>query len=660
MPVSRFEITSKVLLENGKEYGDIGTYDHLQGTAYFEVDPLSESNERIVDIQLAPRNAVGKVEFSADFVLLTPSDPDKGNGTLFLDVVNRGNKTVLYGFNSANRPTDPTSPIESGNGFLMREGYTVMFCGWQADVPDIPGLIGLSVPEASVDGEHLSGRVMNQYQANVATSVFPLADRYHLKNPAADETELEAELMVQDQPNGIPELIERDKWALVRVEDSEIEPDVSHVHLQGGFELGRIYKLVYTAKGSRIVGLGFAAVRDICSFMKFASDEEGNPLSGYLDHAISYGVSQTGRFLRQYIYTGMNVDESARQSMDGIIAHVGGGMRGEFNLRFGQPSKDVCYIIPELFPFTDTEQKDTVTGKEGGLLDRMTSQGKVPKIMFTNSSAEYWRGDAALIHTNIEDNSDAPEHPNVRRYHFSGTQHGSGKYPLETVRESDSVRGNLPFNGINYTPILRGCLTNMNNWIKGENDPPASSHPRHEDGTAIETKDVIGKFSKIPGIRLPDRVLNPMRLDYGDEQHLGRTVKLPPEQGETYPAFVSDVDETLNEIAGIRLPDVSVPVATNTGWNTRHSLIGNEGLLIGITGGLAGWTVALPSTESEKERDHDPRPSLESLYHTKQDYMLKIKEAAQKLIEEGYILNEDFQGVMDICEQKYDDITSTE
>ena len=132
--------------------------------------------------------------------------------------------------------------------------------------------------------------------------------------------------------------------------------------------------MVYTAKGSRIVGLGFAAVRDICSFMKFASDEEGNPLSGYLDHAISYGVSQTGRFLRQYIYTGMNVDESARQSMDGIIAHVGGGMRGEFNLRFGQPSKDVCYIIPELFPFTDTEQKDTVTGKEGGLLDRMTSQ----------------------------------------------------------------------------------------------------------------------------------------------------------------------------------------------------------------------------------------------------------------------------------------------
>ena len=168
-----------------------------------------------MDIQLAPRNTDGKVEFSADFVMLTPSNSNKGNRTMFLDVVNRGNKTVLYGFNSADRPPDPTSPIESGNGFLMREGYTVMFCGWQADVPDIPGLIGLSVPEAYLDGEQLSGKVMNQYQANVDTSVFPLADRYHLKNSAVDESELEAQLMVQDQPNGTPEFIEREKWSLV-------------------------------------------------------------------------------------------------------------------------------------------------------------------------------------------------------------------------------------------------------------------------------------------------------------------------------------------------------------------------------------------------------------------------------------------------------------
>jgi len=658
MTVTRFVIENKVLLENGKEYGDTGTYDQIKGTVHFEVDPMSESNERIVDIELAPRNSDGKVEFSADFVMLTPSDSDKGNGTMFLDVVNRGNKTVLYGFNSADRPPDPSSPIESGNGFLMREGYTVMFCGWQADVPDIPGLIGFSVPEAYLNGEQLSGKVMNQYQANVDTSVFPLADRYHLKNSAANETELEAELMVQDQPNGTPQPIEREKWSLVRVEDSEIEPDASHVHLQGGFELGRIYKLVYTAKGSRLVGLGFAAVRDICSFFKYATEEDGNFLEGDIHHAISYGVSQTGRFLRQYIHTGMNLDESSRPAMDGIIAHVGGGMRGEFNLRFGQPSKDVCYIIPELFPFTDTKQKDGVTGKEGGLLDRMIDQENVPKIMFTNSSAEYWRGDAALIHTNIDDISDAPEHNNVRRYHFSGTQHGSGKYPLETVRDSDSVRGNLPFNGVNYTPILRGCLSNMNDWVKGKKEPPPSNHPRQDDGSAIETKNVIGKFSKVPGIRLPDRVLNPMRLDYGNEQHLGRTIKLPPDQGETYPAFVSDVDETLNEIAGIRLPDVSVPVTTNTGWNTRHRLIGNEGLLIGITGGLAGWTVPLPATDAEKEEKKDPRPSIESLYDSKDTYMRKVRESARKLIDERYILEEDFEGIVYVCEQKYDEYSA--
>ena len=657
MTVSRLEIASRVLLEKGKEYGAIGTYEEIKGIVYFEVDPFSESNERIVDLKLAPRNAAGKVEFSADFVMLTPSKPDNGNGTMFLDIVNRGNKTILTGFNSSDRQYDPSSPIESGNGFLMREGYTLMFCGWQADVPDIPGLIGLSVPEAYSNGNPLTGKVMNQYQANVETSVFPLADRYHLKNPANDETELQAELMVQDHPNGSPQIIERNKWSLVRVEDSEIEPDASHVSLKGGFELGRIYKLVYTAKGSRIVGLGFAAVRDICSFIKYASQDDGNFLEGKIDHAISYGNSQSGRFLRQYIHTGMNVDEASRQAMDGIIAHVGGGMRGEFNLRFGQPSKDVCYIIPELFPFTDTNQADPVSEKSGGLLDKMIEQNNIPKIMFTNSSAEYWRGDAALIHSNLHDNSDAKEHENVRRYHFSGTQHGSGKYPLETFRETDSIRGNLPFNAVNQTPILRGCLSNMNDWIKGKNTPPPSSHPRHDDGSAIETKNVIQKFSTIPGIRLPDSLLNPIRLDYGDEQHLGRTTKLPPEQGETYPAFVSDVDETLNEIAGIRLPDISVPVSTNTGWNTRHPSIGNDGLLIGITGGLAGWTVPLPATENEKAKTGDSRPSIESLYDSKVSYMIKVKNATQKLIDERYILEEDFQNILDIAEKKYDDFT---
>ena len=199
----------------------------------------------------------------------------------------------------------------------------------------------------------------------------------------------------------------------------------------------------------------------------------------------------------------------------------------------------------------------------------------------------------------------------------------------------------------------------MNDWLKGKKEPPPSNHPRQDDGSAIETKNVIGKFSKVPGIRLPDRVLNPMRLDYGNEQHLGRTIKLPPDQGETYPAFVSDVDETLNEIAGIRLPDVSVPVTTNTGWNTRHPLIGNEGLLIGITGGLAGWTVPLPATDAEKEEKKDPRPSIESLYDSKDTYMRKVRESARKLIDERYILEEDFEGIVDVCEQKYDEYSAS-
>tara|TARA_Y100000758_G_scaffold254400_1_gene191166 strand:- start:8 stop:1444 length:1437 start_codon:yes stop_codon:yes gene_type:complete len=476
-------------------------------------------------------------------------------------------------------------------------------------------------------------------------------------NPAQEIDD--ARLMVGDHPNGEFKEISREKWSIIRVEDEEVEPDPSHVYMKEGFEPGRIYQLVYTAKGSRLVGLGFAAVRDICSFIKYGPRSVGNPSAGEIDHAISFGSSQCGRFLRQYIHTGMNVDEDGRQGMDGIIAHVGGGMRGEFNLRFGQPSKDVCYIIPELFPFTDLPQTDPVTGNESGLLDLMIDQGQVPKVMFTNSSGEYWRGDAALIHTNLIGPGDALEHENVRRYHFAGTQHGQGSYPPEVTRESDGVRGHLPFNAVDYSPLLRACLNNLDDWIKGGKEAPKSQHPRQSDNTAVESQSLLLRFEQVADVRVPSRALYPMRLDYGDEQHLGRTVELPPERRDQYPAFVSDIDETLNEISGIRLPDVSVPVTTNTGWNPRHPSIGNEDLLIGITGGLAGWTLPLPNTESEKKSTGDPRPSIESLYGSKDNYISQVKQSARQLAEERYILGEDVEEILEQAELRYDDISNS-
>ena len=652
MAVERLDIDKRGLFERVKQYGDVGAYEMMEGTAHFAVDPLHSRNQAITDLKLAHRNADGRVAFSADFAMLRPVKPDLGNHCILFDVVNRGRKTVFSLFNGNGKGLDPTLPLDTGNDFLMRHGYTIVWCGWQADVPPDPLLTGLQVPEAiGPDGRPLSGRILCQFQTNEPTDTLLLSHQGHLPHPPADVNDSTAVLTVRDHPNEPTETIERGLWSFVRVED---EPEPHHIQLSSGFEPGRIYQLVYETRGSRIVGLGFAAVRDIVSFLKYVSATEGNPCAGDIEHAYAFGVSQSGRFLRQLIHLDLNVDEQERQALDGIISHVAGGMRGEFNLRFGQPSQDICYIVPEFFPFTDTEQTDPETGRTGALLARMQERGKMPKIMFTNTSAEYWRGDAALIHTDLERMADSPESESVRRYHFAGTQHGPGVLPLQHVRPADGVRGQLPFNGVDYTPLLRAALENLHSWVATGQPAPPSRHPSLNDGTAVESYTLAEKFAGLPGVTFPPHTVRAMRLDFGPEAHLGRTTTLPPVQGREYPALVSDVDEDRNEVAGIRLPDVSVPLATHTGWNLRHPDIGCPNLPIGITGGFAGWTLPFGATRADQEAEGDPRPSIEERYKSKEDYLRQVKEAAQVLAEEGYLLQEDLESVVERCGLSYD------
>jgi len=636
----------------GRSFGDVGPYQLLEGVVHFAIDPLHPCNAAITDIELAPRDATGKVGFSSHFAMLQPLYPERGNRRLLFDVVNRGRKIVMSFFNSAPRALDPTAPLDPGNGFLMRHGYTVVWCGWQADVPPTLGLMGLQAPEAlNPDGTPLVGQILCQFQADEGVSMFYLADRQHLPHPAVDMHDPDAILQVRDHPNAPARPISREAWSFVRIEG---EPDPHYICLSSGFEAGKVYQVVYTTRGSSIVGLGFAAVRDIVSFLKYASATAGNPCADTLDYAYAFGASQSGRFLRQLIHLDLNEDETERMALDGIMPHIAGGMRGEFNLRFGQPSKDVCYIIPELFPFTDTPQTDPVTGQTGSLLARMETRGKVPKIMFTNTSAEYWRGDAALIHTDLIHMSDAPESDAVRRYHFAGTQHGVGVFPPIIVRPTDGIRGQLPFNTVDYTPLLRAALTNLDRWVALGEPAPPSCHPRLTDGTAVPSQTLAAAFSKLPGVRFPPRTLQALRLDYGPETHLGQTLKLPATEGEAFPALVSTVDTDGNEIAGIRLPDLTIPLATHTGWNLRHQEVGNPDLVIGITGGLAGWTLPFPATRADREATGDPRLSIAERYPSRQDYVRQVRTAAQALVDRGYLLTEDLTGVEEGAARRYD------
>lgn len=654
MSVTSLDISKVTPFANGESFGKVGPYNLVEGIAHYAVDPEHPNNQAITDVELAPRDGDGRVRFSSHFIMLQPANPENGKHRVMFDVVNRGKVTALSGFNDS-AAYDPAIPLEPGNGWLMREGYTVVMSGWQADVPDVPGLVGLQAPEAlGPDGGPLVGKMLCQFQANEQTQLFLLSDRNHNPHPAADIEEAGATLTVRDHPNGPATDVDRGQWSFVRVEDEGVEPEPSHIYMPSGFDPGKVYQLVYTTSGSTIVGLGIAAMRDIISFLKHGTEEEGNPCAGDIEYAYAVGRSQSGRFLRQMIHAGLNIDEEDRMALDGIIPHVAGGMRGEFNLRFGQPSKDVCFIIPGLFPFTDTTQKDPVTGETASLLDRMREQGQVPKIMFTNTSAEYWRGDAALIHTNIETMADAQEDSEyVRSYHFTGTMHGSGPFPLEQAR-ADGIIGQLPFNSIEYSPIMRAALDNLDRWVAKGESAPASRHPSLDDGTAVETKTLAETFGKIPGVKPVSNPTRAMRLDYGPETDLGRTVSLPAVQGEEYPALVSAVNDDRNEIAGITHPDITVPLATYTGWNLRHEDIGNTDLVIGITGGLAGWTVPFPATKSLRESTGDPRLSIEERYESKDDYLGQVRTASEELVSEQLMLEEDIDRVVDRAGLKWD------
>src|SRR3989442_12852925 len=391
MPVTVFEIRLRRPLADGRVFGTGGAYEELKGRLHFAIDPVHPANERITDLTLAPRNAGGRVEFAADVSILVPVDRRRANGRLVLDVVNRGNTVAVPNFNRATRPvfesgSDPDPAIDVGDGFLMRGGFIVASCGWQDDVPRLPGLLRLDVPHAlDPQGRPLTGRVYTQLQASRDVSDFLLSDRGHLPHPAAALDDRDAVAIVRDQPDGDPEPIPRDRWRFARVVEGRVVPDPNHVHMDGGFTKGRLYQVVYTAIGAPVHGLGMAALRECVSWPKHGGAAEGNPAPGAIAPAHAYGRSQTGRLLRTMIWNDLVLDEQGREALDGVIANVAGGVRGGFNQRVGQNSKDRPHMMDYVHPSTDEE-----------LQRRLAARGSKLKGFYTNTPPEYHRGDASL------------------------------------------------------------------------------------------------------------------------------------------------------------------------------------------------------------------------------------------------------------------------
>jgi hypothetical protein len=618
--VTRIAITSRTVVANGQWFGPAGPYEKMAGTVYFELDPADPRNRAITDLNLAPKNARGLVEFSSDLFILAPQDPARASGSVLFEISNRGGKGLLTTFNRGAASTDPMLPEHFGDGLLMRNGFTLVWVGWEFDV----GGLKVRPPVATAAATPIIETIATSVVIDVRSveTVFPDVPFY----PPFDMNDESASLSVRDRVWDMPIVIPRRNWQFLPADNGGGgrcggEAKCPRVSMESGFTPGRIYELKYRVANPPIAGVGLAAIRDVASAIR--NGHADVPVRGRYLHV--YGSSQSGRFLRQFLYDGFNADEQGRKVFDGMMPHIAGAGRGDFNQRFSQ-AVGLDQFAALKFPFTDAAQTDPVSGKSDGLLAKYQSTDLAPKIVYTNSSVEYWGTGraAALVHTSIDGKSDLSLPSNVRVYHFAGTQHGPAAFPPRPAAGSElpGARGTgaqLP-NPTPHTIGLRALVLALDRWVRDGVEPPASSYPRLADGTLTSVADL--RWPALPGVESPKLVPEPRRA----------VVDAP---AGTWPFLVPQVDEDGNELAGIRLPDQAVPIGTLTGWNFRSEGIGNTKAIVPLLGSL------IPFAKTAAERGGDPRKPLEERYRGKSDYLGRVAEVGLRLVKQGYVLRED-------------------
>ena len=654
MPVVDVQTTHSEPLDGGRSFGDAGPYRRTDGVVTFGVDPDNAANRAIVDLDLAPRDSDGRVLFRSDFTLLAPEEPDRGNRRLIVDVVNRGRRYGMSSmFNLGDAPPEGSGEIPAGDGFLFRGGYSTISIGWQWDVYRGEGLIGLEAPRARIDGKPVRGRTVVQICPNDLRRTWLLADRVHRPYPVADVDNPDAALFARDWEDGPDTEIPPSEWRFARETEDGVVPSAEHVYLESGFQPGRIYHVVYTTEGAPVVGTGLLAVREAATWLRHPSPL--NPVDGGFERAYAFGSSQTGRLLRHFVSLGLNLDEEGRPVFDGLIPHVAGARRGEFNHRFAQPSVQSTPGFGHLFPFADNETTDGHTGGRSGLLSRQRELGGVPRIFYTNTSAEYWRGDGSLAHIDGIAGRDLEQAESTRVYYFGGTQHAPGFLPQGRFSPTDGCRSLHGKNVVDYRPLIRAALVNLDRWVSDGVAPPANSHPRLDDGTAVSREEALASFDAVPDAQRPDRdrlwVLREVDLGPDADSGVGA---YPVREGRVYPCFVSAVDADGNETAGISLPDVAVPVATHAGWNTRAPETGAPEQIVP----MLGLSIFFAPDAASRKAAGDGRPSLEERYGSRGEYLGRVRAHALRLAEERYLLDEDVDVVVDACARRYDTATS--
>lgn len=636
MPVVRLEITHSESFDDGREFGSTGAYQRIDGIAHYAVDPNHPANTDITDLHLANRQPDGLVHFNGDFTVLVPVDGAKASGALLVEVPNRGNRGATRSFNQAPFVLTPTNDIDAGDGFLMRHGWCVAWVGWQWDMPQCEERLGLRAPMLDANARGAASDMHLRIQPDALTKSFTLTDHHvgaighHAPITPADAHDTAARLMVRDHLLDTPTTIARGAWSFTQSDGDGYDS----VELEDGFEAGRIYDLLYTPLQCPVVGAGLLAYRE---FAAFARHDPASPFAGIATHTFGHGISQCGRFLRTLMHLGLNIDESGRQVFDGLQVHIAGARRGEFNHRFGQPSVQPTPSFGHLFPFADEPHSDPHSGVRAGLLDTLRERKVMPKVVYTDSSSEYWRGDAGLSHTDVGTDADAELPYDVRRYLFASTQHGPGLLPYADQSIFGSHGANH-FNAIDYRPLIRSSLERLRQWVMDGKPPPASVYPRRADGTGVSRSEAIIAMTHITGLALPnpERLSNIHPLNLG--AHSGSGIGQFPAEfiGDAYATVVSAVDAHGNEIGGVQMPDVTVPIGVHTGFNPRHADSGGTGQILEYVGSTV------------------PNGPLARSYASRDAYLEQIRAAAERLVATDYLLAEDVALCDAIAGERYD------
>ncbi len=622
----RLDIQRQSSFAGGMSFGSTGPYERLSGKASFAIDPDEEGLPWICDLDLAPRNAQGLVEFSADVDIVKPVDPIKGNRRLLFEFSNRGGRGAITRLNDG-AGSDMTDPRYAGNGFLMRQGYTVAWCGWQGDLISNGTNVVAYLPQARHNGWLVRGRVRQEFILD-ATGVDMV--------PVSGGATIQCYPIMGNATLTLREN-EADPRAPLPPSEWEIGDDRITLHVKGGFKPGWIYELIYDTEGSRVMGLGFAGVRDIISLLK----RDGR--IGAVEKTYAYGASLSGRVIREFVYQGWNRDPVGGRLFEAVLTHTGVG-RLFHNQRFAQVGRyprqhEEHSWASERYPFTFVSVPDPFSGKVDGLLKRPDSD---PLVMHCHTSSEYWERHGSLTHTDPRDGSDVEIPEGARMYCFTGIPHGAAAPGPRWI-------GQAPPNTIAPGPYLRACLVLMDRWATEGTPPPPSRIPRRADGTLTSHQEVLARFPKIPGVLLPS---GPSRLpywNYGPDFDRGLITVFPPQAapGQEYPLQVPDIDADGTDIAGLHYPDVEVPVGTCCGWAMRKAGFA-EGELLSTNGSF----IPFARTRAERQASGDPRPSIEERYPSHEAYVEAVRRCAEARVKEGLMLREDADRFIEAAHRK--------